>query len=89
MQLKIEREALKKETDQASKDRLAALEDELANLEQQSSELTAKWQAEKDKIAGEQAQGGAGRRAARTGAGAAFGRLSPRAGELPMAASPT
>ncbi|MCI2052207.1 MAG: AAA family ATPase, partial [Sphingobium sp.] len=54
IQLKIEREALKKESDQASKDRLAALEDDLANMEQQSSELTAKWQGEKDKIAGEQ-----------------------------------
>jgi ATP-dependent Clp protease ATP-binding subunit ClpB len=53
MQLQIEREALKKETDQPSKDRLAALEEDLANLEQQSSELTARWQAEKDKIAGE------------------------------------
>ncbi|SMF67469.1 ATP-dependent chaperone ClpB [Allosphingosinicella indica] len=53
IQLKIEREALKKETDQASKDRLATLEADLANLEQQSGELTARWQAEKDKIAGE------------------------------------
>ncbi|MBT2186228.1 ATP-dependent chaperone ClpB [Sphingobium nicotianae] len=53
IQLKIEREALKKETDQASKDRLAALEADLANLEQQSAELTTRWQAEKDKIAGE------------------------------------
>ncbi len=53
MQLKIEREALKKEQDKASKDRLAKLEDELANLEQQSSELTTRWQAEKEKIAGE------------------------------------
>ncbi|MBU0554359.1 MAG: AAA family ATPase, partial [Alphaproteobacteria bacterium] len=53
MQLQIEREALKKETDQASKDRLDALETELANLEQQSAELTSRWQAEKDKIAGE------------------------------------
>jgi len=50
IQLKIEREALKKETDAASKDRLATLESELANLEQQSSELTGRWQAEKDKI---------------------------------------
>ena len=50
IQLKIEREALKKETDAASKDRLANLEAELANLEQQSSELTTRWQAEKDKI---------------------------------------
>ena len=53
MQLQIEREALKKESDQPSKDRLAALESDLANLEQQSAELTARWQAEKDKIAGE------------------------------------
>ncbi|MDQ4420779.1 ATP-dependent chaperone ClpB [Sphingobium sp. DEHP117] len=54
IQMKIEREALKKESDQASKDRLAALEEDLANLEQQSAELTARWQGEKDKIAGEQ-----------------------------------
>ena len=53
IQLKIEREALKKESDKASKDRLGKLEDELANLEQQSAELTGRWQAEKDKIAGE------------------------------------
>jgi len=53
IQLKIEREALKKETDTASKDRLAALEGELVNLEQQSSELTTRWQGEKDKIQGE------------------------------------
>ncbi len=53
MQLQIEREALRKESDQASKDRLATLEAELANLEQQSAELTQRWQAEKDKIAGE------------------------------------
>jgi ATP-dependent Clp protease ATP-binding subunit ClpB len=53
IQLKIEREALKRETDPASRDRLATLEGELANLEQQSSELTQRWQAEKDKIAAE------------------------------------
>ena len=41
MQLKIEREALKKETDNASKDRLAKLEKELANLEEKASALTA------------------------------------------------
>jgi ATP-dependent Clp protease ATP-binding subunit ClpB len=52
VQLKIEREALKKESDRASKDRLATLEAELANLEQQSSELTGRWQAEKDKLQG-------------------------------------
>jgi ATP-dependent Clp protease ATP-binding subunit ClpB len=53
IQLKIEREALKKESDAASKERLKTLEQELANLEQQSSELTQRWQAEKEKIAGE------------------------------------
>jgi ATP-dependent Clp protease ATP-binding subunit ClpB len=50
IRLKIEREALSKETDQASKDRLGALEYDLAQLEQQSAELTARWQAEKEKI---------------------------------------
>ncbi|PBC06269.1 ATP-dependent chaperone ClpB [Mesorhizobium sp. WSM3860] len=50
MQLKIEREALKVEKDDASKDRLTKLEKELADLEEQSTELTAKWQAEKQKL---------------------------------------
>ncbi|MEL1249459.1 ATP-dependent chaperone ClpB [Aurantiacibacter gilvus] len=50
IQLKIEEQALSKETDDASKDRLAALREELANLEQQSSELTTRWQNERDKI---------------------------------------
>jgi len=50
IQLKIEREALKKETDAASKDRLGALEADLADLEEQSAELTTRWQGEKDKI---------------------------------------
>lgn len=50
MQLKIEREALKKETDPASKDRLGKLEKELADLEEQSQTLTAAWQGEKDKL---------------------------------------
>ena len=53
IQLKIEREALKKESDKASKERLATIENELANLEQKSAELTQRWQAEKEKIAGE------------------------------------
>ena len=51
MQLKIEREALKKETDQASKDRLARLEKELADLEEQSGSVTQRWMAEKEKLA--------------------------------------
>ncbi|HEY5238165.1 MAG TPA: ATP-dependent chaperone ClpB [Rhizomicrobium sp.] len=50
MQLKIEREALKKETDKASKDRLVALEEELAELEEDSAVLTAKWQEEKKSV---------------------------------------
>jgi ATP-dependent Clp protease ATP-binding subunit ClpB len=50
MQLKIEREALKKENDKASKDRLATLEHELAELEEQSVSLTAKWLAEKKSV---------------------------------------
>ncbi|MGB3378023.1 MAG: ATP-dependent chaperone ClpB [Allopontixanthobacter sediminis] len=50
IQLKIEESALTKESDQASKDRLSALREELANLEQQSSELTTRWQNERDKI---------------------------------------
>ena len=52
MQLKIEREALRRETDAASRDRLATLETELASLEEQSATLTARWQAEKEKLAG-------------------------------------
>lgn len=51
MQMQIEREALKKETDRASKDRLARLEKELADLQERSSELTQKWSAEKQKLA--------------------------------------
>ena len=53
IQLKIEEQALQKETDQASKDRLVNLREELANLEQQSSELTTRWQNERDKIEAE------------------------------------
>ena len=53
LRLKIEREGLRRESDAASIDRLEHLEEELANLEQQSAELTQRWQAEKDKIAGE------------------------------------
>ncbi|TRW14197.1 ATP-dependent chaperone ClpB [Glacieibacterium frigidum] len=52
MQLRIEREALKRESDAASKERLTALEAELANLDEQSGALTARWQGEKDKLAG-------------------------------------
>jgi ATP-dependent Clp protease ATP-binding subunit ClpB len=51
MQLKIEREALKKEKDTASKDRLAKLEKEIANLEEKANALAGAWQAEKEKLA--------------------------------------
>ena len=50
IQLKIEREALKREDDRASRERLARLETELGGLESQSAELTARWKAEKDKL---------------------------------------
>ncbi|WP_262693047.1 ATP-dependent chaperone ClpB [Kordiimonas aquimaris] len=53
IQLKIEREALKKEKDDGAKARLIDIEKELADLEQRSAELTARWQLERDKIAGE------------------------------------
>ncbi len=54
IQLKIEREALKKESDAASRERLEKLVKELEELEQRSAELTAQWQAEKQKLAGAQ-----------------------------------
>ncbi|MEM1375537.1 MAG: ATP-dependent chaperone ClpB [Pseudomonadota bacterium] len=54
LQLQIEAEALKKEDDAASKDRLASLEKELSDLQDQSAQLTAKWQAERDKMASAQ-----------------------------------
>ena len=50
VQLKIEREALKKETDAGSKARLEKLEDEVAELETQSDEMTRRWRAEKTKL---------------------------------------
>jgi ATP-dependent Clp protease ATP-binding subunit ClpB len=51
IQLRIEEAALKKESDKASKERLSNLEKEIAELAQGSAELTAQWQAEKDKLA--------------------------------------
>ncbi len=54
MQLKIEREALKKETDDASKTRLDRLESELGGLEEQAQVLSSKWHAEKDRLQGSQ-----------------------------------
>ena len=50
IQLKIEQEALKKESDAASRDRLKKLNGELADLQEKSDALTARWRAEKDKL---------------------------------------
>ncbi len=50
MQLEIEREALKKEKDKASKERLRKIEKELADLQEQSRELHARWVTEKEAI---------------------------------------
>lgn len=50
MQMMIEREALKKETDAASKDRLARLEKSIADLEEKSKAMTARWESEKQKL---------------------------------------
>lgn len=58
MQLKIEREALKKEKqDQATSDRLNALEENLITLEKQAADISTKWRAEKEKLsAGQRVQ---------------------------------
>jgi len=50
IQLKIEREALRKETDPASRERLDKLEKELADLEDESNAMTAAWQSEKEQV---------------------------------------
>jgi ATP-dependent Clp protease ATP-binding subunit ClpB len=50
MQMKIEREALRKETDAASKDRLARLEKDIADLDEESKVLTQNWEAEREKL---------------------------------------
>ncbi|WBU52967.1 ATP-dependent chaperone ClpB [Paracoccus sp. SCSIO 75233] len=52
LQMQIEAEALKKEDDAASKDRLGRLEKELGDLTDQSKAMTARWQAERDKLEG-------------------------------------
>jgi ATP-dependent Clp protease ATP-binding subunit ClpB len=50
MMLKIEREALKKEDDAASRDRLAKLEKDVAEFEERSREMTQRWEEEKGKV---------------------------------------
>jgi ATP-dependent Clp protease ATP-binding subunit ClpB len=54
IQLKIEREALNKEDDEASRDRLEKLEKELADLEEKAGALTQRWSQEKEKLSSEQ-----------------------------------
>jgi ATP-dependent Clp protease ATP-binding subunit ClpB len=54
VQMKIEQAALQRESDKASKERLEKLNAEIAELDETVSELTARWQAEKDKLAGAQ-----------------------------------
>src|SRR6476659_8143207 len=54
VRLKIEQEALKKESDPGSKERLKKLEGELISLEKQSADLTARWRSEKDKLSNAQ-----------------------------------
>src|SRR5712672_1317001 len=57
IRLKIEQEALKKESDPGSKRRLQALEKELADLEEKSAALTSRWSAEKNKLSSAQRRG--------------------------------
>src|ERR1700689_806267 len=54
VRLKIEQEALKKESDPGSRSRLGGLETELAALEKQSADLTTRWKSEKEKLSGAQ-----------------------------------
>ena len=84
IQLKIEREALKKETDPASRDRLERLEKELDRTGAASRPSSPRrWRAEKEKLDRcSEAEGAAGPRPHRAGTGAAPRRSGPRAGEL-------
>ena len=52
LQMQIEAEALRREDDAASRDRLEKLEKDLSDLQQQSAEMTARWQAERDRLEG-------------------------------------
>lgn len=55
IQMKIEREALKKEKDKGSKERLKELEQDLKKLESQSHDMTSQWTSEKEKLTAAQA----------------------------------
>ena len=61
LQLKIEREALKREEDPASRDRLEKLERELSDLQERSDAMTTAWRNEKDRCSAERARGAARR----------------------------
>ena len=79
IQLKIEREALKKETDKASKDRLEKLEAELRELEEQSAALTARWNERRNLLQiGPEAEGRDRPRPPGARCRAAQGRFRPR-----------
>ena len=54
IQLKIEREAVKKEKDEASRKRLALIEEEIAKLEREYADLEEIWKAEKAQVQGSQ-----------------------------------
>ena len=54
IQLRIEREAVKKETDESSKKRFALIEEEIAKLERESADLEEIWKAEKAQVSGTQ-----------------------------------
>ena len=74
LQLKIEREALKREEDPASRERLEKLEHELSEIEEKSNAMTAAWHAEKDQPCRlPEAEGAVGHRSQRGGSGATPG----------------
>ncbi|HSA69313.1 MAG TPA: ATP-dependent chaperone ClpB [Burkholderiales bacterium] len=54
IQLRIEREAVKKETDEASRQRLSLIEDEIKRLEKEYADLDEEWKAEKAQVQGSQ-----------------------------------
>ena len=81
IQLKIEREAVKKEKDEASKKRLASIEDEIARLEREYADLDEVWKAEKAQVEASAAHQGRDRQdQAADGRGEAQGRLAEDVG---------
>ena len=88
MQLKIEREALKKETDKASKDRLEKLEKELGELEEKSATLTQRWKQEKAKLGSDAEAEGEARPGAPRAGGRAAQRRSRQSGRARLRRDP-